>query len=740
MTNNTDKTLHTGEGDNGSITISSSLGSGGGIAVQGYQTITLTATYSGSDPTVNAIYWGYANWNFSLDSPATDAPLFTCAFDPPRSEIDPDSGQATTQMTILGLTDIVANISPDAPLEDVLVNAHVEQIAAKVPDGSQYYKVTANSDFPDEKRLLLIDTLAGDPLATGDTYWPFMASYVTYEAIPPAVGDHGWDGTITWSAELVAPFPSGATVKLLNPNPTPVAIGTPMGFALNGIQVTSSGPVFVKVTATATGTSYTNSMTVLAQENGYASTYPNNITITSLDGPNLSMGEQHNFKAQFSFALPTYEWIEWYFYPTDRWVASWSNWTSTDSNDPSVSIFPLQVTDADPIPTAIVAAIYRRAVVSPADASLCFGMTTVSFGASQTCSIDVKLGDSKTSIPLGTPTPVTATVNGEDCGVSRIYWSAEPIPGYVITFNPDFNDLSGSTSASTNITVTGPNTPPLPSVTIYARPDNTVPIGSNTFPLSAGSVSTNTLVIVSLDGNPLKANEPHLLQATYLDANGKPLQKKSIAWSIDPPVTGVTIATPTTTLSDGTSVTTITYTGTGTPSAIVNASSGSDNAEPLNLNFAQDVSLPGAGTMDLSSQPDGDLTYQLTCTYKDGSGKLVPPNTKVTWHGSPSDRLIFSKGSGAQTGDPSNISYTIGNTGVATIEVTVSSGAAIDNAVVGTTGLFNTTTGMLDHSDPDLTLSFEAAATVKGIVIDKAYAQLPPASNPPRKRFPFALI
>ncbi|RCS21235.1 hypothetical protein DUT91_25240, partial [Phyllobacterium salinisoli] len=105
------------------------------------------------------------------------------------------------------------------------------------------------------------------------------------------------------------------------------------------------------------------------------------------------------------------------------------------------------------------------------------------------CKIGVSLPNGQTSIQLATPTSVTATVTGNDCGVSKIYWSAAPIPGYIIKFDPVASDVS-ATSATTQVTITGPNTSPFPSVTIYARGDNpAVPIGSGTFPVTAaGSV------------------------------------------------------------------------------------------------------------------------------------------------------------------------------------------------------------------------------------------------------------
>ncbi|RCS20961.1 hypothetical protein DUT91_25375, partial [Phyllobacterium salinisoli] len=85
--------------------------------------------------------------------------------------------------------------------------------------------------------------------------------------------------------------------------------------------------------------------------------------------------------------------------------------------------------------------------------------------------------------------------------------------------------------------------------------------------------------------------------------------------------------------------------------------------------------LPGAGTMTLTSTDGTDnLTegqpHQLTCTYRDSSGNLVPANTRVLWYAAPSDKLTFKGGSGATGFDSKNTSYTQGATGQATINVT----------------------------------------------------------------------
>ncbi|RCS21298.1 hypothetical protein DUT91_25105, partial [Phyllobacterium salinisoli] len=146
----------------------------------------------------------------------------------------------------------------------------------------------------------------------------------------------------------------------------------------------------------------------------------------------------------------------------------------------------------------------------------------------------------------------------------------------------------------------------------------------------------------------------------------------------------------------------------------------------LQVDFAQTVTLPGAGTMTLTSTDGTDnLTegqpHQLTCTYRDSSGNLVPANTKVLWYAAPDDRLAFSGGSGAQQGDPANTSYTQGATGQATINVTASLGDAIADAVIGTTGIFSPAAGVYDHSDPDLVLGF-ANKSLQGIMLDKPFA------------------
>ncbi|RCS20962.1 hypothetical protein DUT91_25370, partial [Phyllobacterium salinisoli] len=85
--------------------------------------------------------------------------------------------------------------------------------------------------------------------------------------------------------------------------------------------------------------------------------------------------------------------------------------------------------------------------------------------------------------------------------------------------------------------------------------------------------------------------------------------------------------------ADGKTVTSIEYTGSGTATATVKASAGTTpDIGTLQVDFAQTVSLPGAGTMTLTSTDGTDnLTegqpHQLTCTYRDSSGNLVPANT-----------------------------------------------------------------------------------------------------------------
>ncbi|RCS15690.1 hypothetical protein DUT91_25460, partial [Phyllobacterium salinisoli] len=74
-------------------------------------------------------------------------------------------------------------------------------------------------------------------------------------------------------------------------------------------------------------------------------------------------------------------------------------------------------------------------------------------------------------------------------------------------------------------------------VTIYARGDNpAVPIGSGTFPVTAaGSVPAGkVLSVISLDGDPVTANTPHLVQATYRTADGQSIGTQPVTWTIDP--------------------------------------------------------------------------------------------------------------------------------------------------------------------------------------------------------------
>uniref|UniRef100_UPI003B9874F1 hypothetical protein n=1 Tax=unclassified Brucella TaxID=2632610 RepID=UPI003B9874F1 len=356
--------------------------------------------------------------------------------------------------------------------------------------------------------------------------------------------------------------------------------------------------------------------------------------------------------------------------------------------------------------------------------------------------------------PHYTPEPLTATNPNADSAVNRIYWTYYPAssgPEQIITFDPNVSEVSDN-QASTKVTVSGRNILTYTPI-IYARADNpNVPSGERFFWVTEvdDPPAGNTLSIVSLNGNPLKANEPHLLRATYqVTATAAPLAGQTVNWAIVPPVAGVSVnPQQTTTQTDGTTRTSIQYTGSGTASATVKATAGGTDVATFIVDFAQTAPyLPGYTNKLALESLDGmhglptNTPHKLKCTYTGFYGQSVGRTIGVYWYAS-DDRLTFSGGSGESAwGQPAagNVSYTDA-AGVATIDVTASGGAAIDNAVIGALGSWNAYMGTYDHSEPNLELSFVPVPTVKGIVIDKAYAQLPPASNPPRKRFPFALI
>uniref|UniRef100_UPI003B9831E0 hypothetical protein n=1 Tax=unclassified Brucella TaxID=2632610 RepID=UPI003B9831E0 len=353
------------------------------------------------------------------------------------------------------------------------------------------------------------------------------------------------------------------------------------------------------------------------------------------------------------------------------------------------------------------------------------------------------------AIPHYTPEPLTATNPNADSVVNRIYWTRYPVSGggpeQIVTFDPNVSDVSDN-QASTKVTVSGQNVIAFPN--IYARADNpNVPTGQIYFYVTevTDPPAGNTLSIVSLNSNPLKANEPHLLRAAYqVTATGAPLAGQTVNWAIVPPVAGVSVnPQQTTTQTDGTTVTSIQYTGSGTASVTVKATAGGTDVATFIVDFAQTAPyMPGHTNKLALESLDGmhglptNTPHKLKCTYTVNNGGSVGPNKEVHWYAS-DDRLTFSGGSGQSAAG--NVSFTDA-AGVATIDVTASGGGAIDNVVIGTLGGWNAYIGTYDHSEPDLELSFVPVPTVKGIVIDKAYAQLPPASNPPRKRFPFALI
>ncbi|WP_147272285.1 hypothetical protein, partial [Phyllobacterium salinisoli] len=214
-------------------------------------------------------------------------------------------------------------------------------------------------------------------------------------------------------------------------------------------------------------------------------------------------------------------------------------------------------------------------------------------------------------IPLYAAQTLTATNANPSDQMSDIYWSAVPSdPRYTVVFNPDTSPVVNNTTSSTQVTVYGPNSPGNVTVSVYARSDNSsVPIGEKDFGLTAaGSVPAGkVLSVISLDGDPVTANTPHLLQASYRTMGGL-ATSGTVTWTIDPPVAGVSLGlSSTTTDAYGMSTNSIEYTGSGTATATVKVSAGTTpDIGTLQVDFAQTVTLPGAGTMTLTSTDGTD--------------------------------------------------------------------------------------------------------------------------------------
>jgi N-acetylmuramoyl-L-alanine amidase len=238
----------------------------------------------------------------------------------------------------------------------------------------------------------------------------------------------------------------------------------------------------------------------------------------------------------------------------------------------------------------------------------------------------------------------------------------------------------------------------------------------------SGSISSNegqqdqsgTIEIWSPD-NPnngsLSALEWHVLQASYT-VDDKAAANQSLTWVLSTSSQEIVLATSTgRTGADGTMTNAVRGLKIGASGMLRVTSDSGDTSEWVPLFFnANNTNVPGQGSMVITSGDGNTLAlsswHPLSVTYKDGNGQNIQDGTEVTWTGYPSsNRFKFSDGQGNIT----NKSTT--SNGVATIQVKVRGGSDIDHiplAVITTTAT-NPQSGVHDHADHDLVVSFQVS-------------------------------
>ncbi|KXF74996.1 hypothetical protein ATN84_20100 [Paramesorhizobium deserti] len=656
------------------------------------------------DPNVEAIVWSFVNNYFG----GYNTPNLMYVIEPLRSTRSPN-GLFETTLTYFGP-------NPSSGYYGYYTNsfhALADDPSLGIPPAK--LDLRFNSASPPAGNIFALDLRAAYTILTDGSVHPLLASFTDYAG--NLAQDSNWNGTITWSVDFDGSPPSGATVQLLTTDPTKVDDG---GFAANGIRVVSSQPVYIKITATATGTNpvFSRQATVFCT----SATLPGqgSMAVTSDETQPLTLDQLHGITSTYTagYGGLNSRTMEWRPFPSDRLSFSKGPWSLIAGNGPGIATNSVEANGTTPIPKAMIftsgfndqTRVYDWGVLYP-----------LQFGEEPSHGIEISGPD---PIPMYTPVQLTATnQNTSDQMSSMYWWGFASDPGYQFVFSPkNPTDVTGNLSSTVTVTIYGPQPEPDMTITIYAQSDNPdVPIGQKDFGLKEEAApSGNVLAIQSLDGNPLSENTPHLLQATYQTADGSQKHgNQPVDWTLLSGTTsGVKLnPTQTTTLSDGTTVTSVEYDGSGSAVAYIQAKAGTKpDIGTLTIQFsAKTDPVPGLGSMQLQSTDGNDLTagvpHQLTCTYKDSKGQYMPAFTPVIWNGIPDDRLTFSGGSNPLQGDASNVSRVQGDKGEASIYVTAAAGVDF-TALISTIGVLNPEVGTNDHADTPLTPNFKGGLII----------------------------
>ena len=659
---------------------------------------------------------------------------------PPQVEFLVDFGSDTTHFIRLSPNPADVNTNQAAtnsfaygPNVDTPATVYARPMEAPgVPPPTDFTLVPAQVTFtstsqPPKNAVMSADSPDGNPLSLDA--WHLLTANLTYydgTPVPSGTGDSDWDGNIQWSLQNSQQDPS---ITWLTSDPTPANAS---GIATNAIKCSADAHQVTVYAAAKTnnGTSLGDQILNLTFQQVVRFEDQGSIAIEfDGDSDQFPLNTPQGLTATYTDSnnhLVDGAWITWTGFPADR--LTFANEKTQTVN--GVATNTVTASGQSEISDAYISATSFNPLTGAND----YGMTSTAFEQTVDALIIYLPSGETEPLTLYDPHELDASYIGSKT-LQYVQWSVDQklYPYNTITFdkNPSPVTSLGNNkyTTNTNITVRGRDAPI--DVTVYARstdPNNFV-AGETEHPLRFKAKGTqppagNTIVMTSLDGNPLSegANVWHILQATYIDANGTGIPGATLNWAPTNQA-GVTIVPGPQTDSNG--VTTAAINVTSAMSVTVTASDNSNTSDSLSLTFqAGTVTLPGQGTMTLvftdASPPYGlNQTYELTVTYWDGSNKLVPDGTEITWHAFPPDLLTFEQGPTTKVS---------GGQGQSTNNVTASGDTEIDNVVISTTH-FNEDIGVNDHSEPNLVADFIAEPTLIGVLLDKAYAQTPQGTH-----------